>query len=89
MQIFFNIRKLTNIGHDVIRVKELCRIISMMQRINSTHFHHKNYWKLEIKEHFVSMIKEIYVKPTANILHKTLDIIQWNIKYLTYLQETS
>ena len=35
------------------------------------------------------MIKEIYVKPTANILHKTLDIIQWNIKYLTYLQETS
>ena len=52
-------------------------------------FHHKSYWKLETKEHFVSLIKKIYVKHAANILHKALDIMEWNIKYLTYLQETS
>lgn len=69
MQSFF-----TSVGYHVIRVKEPHRITSIDAE-NQHPFVIRTIDKLEMKGNFVSMIEGIYEKPTANILHKTLDII--------------
>lgn len=76
----FNLRKSTNVGHHVIRIKAAHMIISDAE--NEHPLMIKTVDKLEIERSFASMIKGIYENPAENIIYETVNIIWRNVKCL-------
>ena len=73
MQIFFNIHKSINVIHDINKLKDKNHMISSTDAEKAFDkiqypFMIKTLQKMVIEETYLSIVKTIYDKPTANII---------------------